>query len=145
MPREIKFRTPVSCQNGHRTLWYWEIKMGDFAEIENLGVPQHKKCECPKFEYMQGYGRSGKDQQYTGLHDKNGKEIYEGDIVQTYDGKGNKEYVQEIKWEEYASCCECSTDHGFNTGSLYYYFDGKTPTGTSEVIGNIYENPELLK
>lgn len=72
--------------------------------------------------------------QYTGLNDKNGKEIYEGDIVQ--DTK-NRKY--EVIWDKYM----------FN---LKDYYDGLSdyPTdafseGIFEVIGNIYENPDLIK
>jgi uncharacterized phage protein (TIGR01671 family) len=60
--------------------------------------------------------------QYTGLHDKNGKEIYEGDIL-----RFNK-LVYACSWENLKS--------GWNIGELN--------AETSEVIGNIYENPELL-
>ena len=69
--------------------------------------------------------------QYTGLHDKNGKEIYEGDVLKgTFYGFPMPEYdyVFQIYWDE--------KEKGF----MANYFE----PSECEVIGNIYDNPELL-
>ena len=68
--------------------------------------------------------------QYTGLKDKNGKEIYEGDIVVE---KNSKRYV--VKWEEDTSSSSNSSSCGFCWS--------KEEAKHIEVIGNIYENPEF--
>jgi len=63
--------------------------------------------------------------QYTGLKDKNGVEIYEGDVIQT------KFLICAIK---------------FRNGCFYPFNSGLTPFSMlAEVIGNIHENPELLE
>jgi hypothetical protein len=67
--------------------------------------------------------------QFTGLHDKNGKEIYEGDIV---------EY-------EFAPCGLQRGEFIFNEGTFYLKGTGKFRPYDCEIIGNIYENTELLK
>lgn len=64
--------------------------------------------------------------QFSGLKDKNGKEIYEGDIVT--DGVGKYKIIYDLKLAGYQPYCIFRDD----------------PENYCEVIGNIYENPELL-
>ena len=72
--------------------------------------------------------------QYTGLEDKNGKEICEGDIV-IWHGWG-EEKPQEVRWSVHED-----QDYSLDT----YGFTFPYTMGRVEVIGNIYENPELLE
>ena len=75
--------------------------------------------------------------QFTGLYDKDGKEIYEGDILRFGNSPSG---VCEVKWNEsIAAFCIC------------FYFEGEIgsrPLGGGvefAIIGNIHDNPELLK
>ena len=84
--------------------------------------------------------------QYTGLKDKNGKEIYEGDIC--YPVRNTEPYVVAFGTHE---TCEgdyySSTAHGFYLKAVYpepYISERSLPYYHGiEIIGNIYENPEL--
>jgi len=72
--------------------------------------------------------------QYTELKDKNGKEVYEGDIVQDSNGK---RYV--IKWGINSNGYIAQTSAVHCNVYSSYHLVPKT-----EVVGNIYENPELI-
>ena len=93
--------------------------------------------------------------QCTGLTDKNGKKIFEGNIIQTVQkikGRKNKQtYKFVIKYGKYIPKDYCRTEYSQWQTIGFYAFDGKRDYQLScfgdllEVIGNIYDNPELLK
>jgi uncharacterized phage protein (TIGR01671 family) len=68
--------------------------------------------------------------QYVGLKDKNGKEIYEGDIV---------------RWKSDGMVAEVSWDADKSRFRWAHWTLTKIQTKDLSVIGNVYENPELLK
>jgi uncharacterized phage protein (TIGR01671 family) len=72
--------------------------------------------------------------QYTGLKDKNGKEIYEGDVIVTrLNSPDNNEESLVVEFAD--------GSFKLKKENTYYYFPFLLNV---EVIGNIYENPELL-
>lgn len=100
--------------------------------------------------------------QYTGLKDKNGKEeIYEGDIVRFFQKEWGLTYIAVVKFGEWT--CNCGDYYCYEEGRGWY-LEGKhwyerpenrheetriesiiSKKSGLEVIGNLYENPELLK
>ena len=99
---------------------------------KNTGVWFHEKYKAKeRFALMQ----------YTGIKDKNGKEIYEGDIIKykfLYDRRLN--HISPVKFLETEASFGIKDIYG-NEIPLYRI----TANNYFEVVGNIYENPELLE
>jgi hypothetical protein len=117
MKREIKFRVRYSQEyKGEIT----EITRNYTFEEIYLYAKPHKIEKILSIE------------QYTGLKDMNGKEIYEGDIFKFHDSEGDEDgAIGFVKWND-----------------KYAWFSGladiDSPNIKYEVIGNIHQNPELL-
>jgi hypothetical protein len=124
--REIKFRawfehgTDGLMKNGE--MYYLAGPFFEFGPVVLFGEPGNSEHRPSTVEPI--------IMQYTGIRDKNGREIYEGDI--TEDGVGNWD---KIVFEPSGYFAICRNDED------YKLIEGDRIT----VIGNIYENPNLLK
>lgn len=137
--RDIKFRGKRLDNGG----WVY----GDFTRRKSRYAPQLDTTYgiSDEFGTFRAVDQSTVGQ-FTGLCDKNGREIYEGDIVEltnTYKGMNTKSIVEidfidftfAGKWKDKYS----PSGYMYNPLGSYNF-----PIVTIEVIGNIYENPELL-
>lgn len=118
MNREIKFRG-ISVESNN-FIYGVPIISGIHAFIV---TPNNRACDLGSRVEPETVS------QYTGLKDKNGVEIYEGDIYI----EDHEWYYSVVKWGSVDIAYE-GVFHGYELNECYI-----------EVIGNIYENPELLK
>lgn len=129
MNREIKFRGKDVDTNQwvYGSLMVYKKHYPTITWVDDIG-PVEKKHTCVVYPDSVG--------EYTGLRDKNSKEIYEGDIV-LQQGYNGKKMPMVVKFGNGAFIV------GYHKGSS----TRKTPMLVSskcEVIGNIFDNPELI-
>lgn len=149
MDREIKFRA-----------WDDTEKCWRYETVENVynSIALGDTSACDIGEHC-----SDIFCQFTGLKDSNGVEIYEGDILRTttteFKGETLRKYLvcfgsYDLSWHPYSA----HMPHGCGQNPIGFYFkyfiDGKEHIHLAgenregfirEVIGNVYQNPELLK
>lgn len=153
MTREIKFRGLRKEGNNMREIHFraWDKSNSYMITMENYN-PEEYFFQFDNFGNIEVYGANlpssypdigiGYDKlddviimQYIGIKDTKGKKIYEGDLVFDEDGEYSKTCI--IEW---------SNDNAKFFGISVFddeVYDMDEICG--EVIGNIYENPELLK
>lgn len=133
MSREIKYRAKRKDTGAFIYGWYVECPFGRWpvtpaiidSELARSGHYEPVEIDAETLG------------QYTGLRDKNGKEIYEGDICKAL--LFVYEQFVEVYWDEDTLNFRVKSDHG--TADFSCYHDDVE----NAVCGNIYENPELLK
>ena len=118
--REIKFRV-------------WDKENKEMLDVEALHWDDCTREFLIRTTMYSDYFTPEELMQFTGLYDKNGKEIYEGDIVKA------KFFEKHITGEiEFALGAFFVTGSSVSDNQMFIFND-------FEVVGNIYENPELLE
>lgn len=134
MSREIKFRA-------------WNSVTKEMEQVTQINLKNHYvQTTFNKIGYSYVQPDDVIVEQYTGMKDANGKEIYEGDIVRVSDVDGNGGYVDTVIWggeDDYPAFDLKNHAVEYDSNALSSIVNGGFET--IEVIGNIHENPELLE
>jgi uncharacterized phage protein (TIGR01671 family) len=115
-------------------------------QVFEYGYSSENEFDC---DYMSGFDEEVIPEtvgQYTGLSDKNGKKIFEGDIIActNYDEELIVEGV--VKYGNFnCSCCDGVYGWYIDGGDIRRLADWVMDDSNAEVIGNIHDNPELLE
>ncbi len=124
MKRKIKFRV----WNGLKMEADINVMAGSLGVFYVQGMDETDSASLSTFNTK--YPDGIVEMQFTGSTDKNNKDIYEGDII------GNKKRIGVVCWNEKNSRYWIETNDKLNDWFLL--------SSKYEVLGNIYENPELL-
>lgn len=139
--RTIKFRVYSTYE---RQMIYEDLY--DYLSIDSNGQ-LNNSAGLGEFHIMQ----------FTGLHDKNGKEVYEGDVVRILYTDWASKTNEKMSLDDYKKSISHfgyvvydNAEYSINIKSKKYndYYNSSIHHGTHgeiEIIGNIYENPELLE
>ena len=120
MNREIKFR---AWQSQEKKMY-----------VQGDAVDENRKVF---WDIWENKTHISEPMQFTGLKDKNGKEVYEGDICRYSHDKDSKEYTGTIFYKSNSACFHLKTGDDSSFALLGHQKEIK-------VIGNIYETPELI-
>jgi uncharacterized phage protein (TIGR01671 family) len=136
--REIRFRAWDKINKKMYNTKLFETWWYTFADKDETG---HERASIPKDSEQEQRSRL-EVMQFTGLKDKNNKEIYEGDIVRFFvtekDEKKNKFSIGFIIWNNNGSNFVITFYN--QEGEIEHYYFPKD----CEITGNIYETEELL-
>jgi len=131
--KEIKFRQPHKCHNGHFAYLYFDL-IGDQTKNHTW----NKNCNCSTLIFGEGFTHCGETELYIGRHDKNKLPIYENDIIKVPEGYGGdhyyKEYIGIVTYKDY----EVYVD-AFKYEKGYQDFNWSKV----EVISNKYQKEDL--
>ena len=121
-------------------------RLGLFEDVEKRFVIWKVKPYEHSFKYL----KDVELMQYTGLKDKNGVKIFEGDIVNNGESENlivlwSDKYQSFIIDEKIGVYTEQNDDRLYDCDDIEEYEPFKYKCGSYEVIGNIYKNPELLE
>ena len=115
-----------------------EIKFREFYKKENI---MYRDIDISN-ECLPIHDNNVVIMQYTGLKDKNGVEIYEGDILELIDWWDDSVSIHPVLYKNSAFMCQRLDDKEFP----FFYLQGNDDLKDGyKIIGNIYENPELLE
>lgn len=133
--REILFRGKRTDNGEWVEGYYYKAKYcrTDDELCDYITVPHPKEYNEPSSHYIVNPDTVG---QYTGLKDKNGKKIFEGDIVKKF--WLGKMCIYQIDYDNGLASFIGRAGMGFTT------LTDRSDSGGLEVVGNIHDNPELL-